>query len=257
MDRKRPQIEALLSTYPRTRPQLPPPEQASYVEHYRSNRAGERGLSRIVVKLESWMHRRVSKGVTGGDFLEIGAGNLNHVPYLPEACTYDAVEPFQELLEDGPYRSRARHVYGDVQEVPPGAKYDCIFSVAVLEHLTDLPFILARAGLLLRQGGTFRAGFPSEGGMLWGLAWRLTTGVEYRLRRGLSYENIMRHEHLNTAGEILALLGHFFQQVEVSRFPLPLKHLSFYTAAIARGPRLDRCRAFSALRTESGVFTHE
>src|SRR6202021_1336772 len=98
MDKQRPQIEALLSTYPRTRPQLPPPQQASYVEHYRSNRAGQQGLSRIVVKLESWMHRRVSDGVTSGDFLEIGAGNLNHVPYLPEACAYDAIEPFQELL---------------------------------------------------------------------------------------------------------------------------------------------------------------
>lgn len=257
MDRQRPQIETLLSTYPRTRPQLPPRQQASYAEHYRSNRAGEQGLSRIVLKLESWMHRRVSDGVTGGHLLEIGAGNLNHVPYLPEACTYDAVEPFQELLEDGPHRLRARHVYTDVREIPHIVNYDCIFSVAVLEHLTDLPFILARAGLLLREGGTFRAGFPSEGGLLWGLAWRLTTGIEYRLRRGLKYKSIMRHEHLNTANEILALLQHFFQQVEVSRFPLPGKHLSFYTAAIARGPRLDRCRDFSVLKTESGVFSHE
>jgi hypothetical protein len=91
----------------------------------------------------------------------------------------------------------------------------------------------------------------------WGLAWRLTTGIEYRLRRGLDYGAIMRHEHLNTAGEILALLNHFFEQVEVLRFPSSFEHLSFYTTAIARRPRLDRCRSFNALRIESSVFIHE
>jgi SAM-dependent methyltransferase len=256
MDRLAP-LESLLSTYPRSRPALPSEQQASYVEHYRANRAGKQGLSRIVVQLESWMHRRVSEGVTGGNLLEIGAGNLNHVPYLPEACTYDAVEPFQELLQDSPYRSRVRRVYTSLQEIPLSGSYDCIFSVAVLEHLTDLPFILARAGLLLCEGGMFRAGFPSEGGLLWGLAWRFTTGIEYRLRRGLDYGNIMRHEHLNTASEILTLLDYFYQRVEVSRFPLPFEHLSFYTTAIAGAPRLDRCESFNALRTESGVFSHE
>jgi hypothetical protein len=243
------QAEVLLSTYPRSRPVLPPAQRASYIEHYRSNREAKRGLARIVGKLESWMHRRVAEGITDGALLEIGAGNLNHVPYLPAACVCDAVEPFQELWEDSPYRSRIRNIYSVLEEVQQTASYDCIFSVAVLEHLVDFPSILARAGLLLREGGTFRAGFPSEGGLVWGLAWRLTTGVEYRLRRGLDYGAIMRHEHVNTAGEILALLGYFYENVEVSRFPLPLHHLSFYTVVIAYQPRLDRCRSFQASRS--------
>jgi hypothetical protein len=256
MDR-RPPAEELLATYPRSRPPLPPQQQASYLEHYRANRAGRQGLSRTVAKLESWMHRHVSENLAGGNLLELGAGNLNHVPYLPATCTFDAVEPFRELWHDSPYRSRIRNLYSDLQEIPQSQAYDCIFSVAVLEHLADLPFILARSGLLLREGGTFRAGFPSEGGLLWGLAWRFTTGIEYRLRRGLNYGEIMRHEHLNTASEILRLLDHFYAHVEVSRFPLPFQHLSFYTAAIARAPRLDRCRSFNALRTESGVLSHD
>jgi hypothetical protein len=196
-----------------------------------------------VLKLESWMHRRVALDVAGRTLLEIGAGNLNHVPYLSPDCILDAVEPFKELWEDSPVRSRVRRVYSDVEEIPRTQKYDCIYSVAVLEHLTDLPFILARAGLLLSEDGTFRAGFPSEGGLLWGLAWRLTTGVEYRLKRGLDYAAIMRHEHLNTASEILLLLRHFYQTVEVSRFPLPFDHLSFYTTAIAQQPRIDHCQS--------------
>src|ERR1700761_4128782 len=218
MDRLR-QVDALLSTYPRPRPELPWKQQASYVEHYRSNRAGKQGLARTVLKLESWMHRRVAEGVIGGTLLEIGAGNLNHVPYLPGTCICDAVEPFQELWQDSPFRSRIRNLYAGLEQVPMTEKYDCIFSVAVLEHLDDLPAALARCGLLLREGGSFRAGFPAEGGLLWGLAWRLTTGIEYRLKRGLDYGAIMRHEHLNTAEEILLLLDYFYEHVESTRFP--------------------------------------
>jgi hypothetical protein len=55
----------------------------------------------------------------------------------------------------------------------------------------------------------------------------------------------MRHEHVNSAAEILQLMGYFFARVEVSRFPTPWHHLSFYTVASASEPRLDRCRQWS------------
>jgi trans-aconitate methyltransferase len=187
------------------------------------------------------MHRKVAEGSNGGHVLEIGAGNLNHVRYHPQAPVYDAVEPFRELWEDSPARGRIRHMYGDLEQVREDAHYDSIVSVAVLEHLTDLPAILARSGLLLAEGGTFRAGFPSEGGLLWGLAWRLTTGLKYRWERRLDYGAIMRHEHVNTAAEILALLGYFYERIAVNRFPAPGQHVSFYTVAIAGSPRVDRC----------------
>jgi hypothetical protein len=257
MDRP-PQAEELLATYPRSRPELPEAHRQSYLEHYRANRSGERGVSKVVMKLEAWMHRRVAKGVTARSLLEIGAGTLNHVVYHPKVQNYDVVEPFRELWEDGPHRARVRHIYSDLAEVPETQRYDCIVSIAVLEHLTNLPFILARCGLLLgEEGGSFRAGFPSEGGLAWGLAWRLTTGIEYRLKRGLDYGALMRHEHVNTASEILELVHHFYQRVEVSRFPLPFAELSFYTVAIARGPRLELCRTFCVEQTRLGASAHE
>ncbi len=248
-------VAALLATYPRSRPELPRPHRESYVEHYRANRSGKSGLSRIVVRLESWMHRRVALSVSIGSLLEIGAGNLNHLPYQPNVLHYDAVEPFRELWEDSPHRGRLRCIYADLAGVPDHQRYDCIVAIAILEHMTDLPFLLARSAMLLGDGGTFRAGFPSEGGLLWGLAWRLTTGIEYRLRRGLDYGALMRHEHVNTAAEILALLRFFYDHVEVSRFPLPFFHLSFYTAAVASRPRLNCCRALCAERL--GACTYE
>jgi SAM-dependent methyltransferase len=225
---------------------LSPAHEATYIEHYRANRAGQ-GISRIVMRLESWMHRELARR-PAPTILEIGAGNLNHVPYHSAAQAYDAVEPFRELWEDSPHRQRVRAIFRDIAEIPERSAYDLVLSIAVLEHLTDLPFVLARSALLLRQGGSLRAGFPSEGGFLWGLAWRSTTGIAYRLRRGLDYGAIMRHEHVNSAPEILELLGYFFADVEVARFPSPWHHLSFYTVASATSPRLDRCRQWSGPR---------
>jgi hypothetical protein len=238
------EVEQLLASYPRSRPPLSPGHKASYVEHYRANRSGQ-GLAGAVVRLESWMHRAISRDHSRGEVLEIGAGNLNHLPYCPGSDGYDVVEPFRELWLDSPSRSCVRKFYADINDIPTQQRYDQVLSVAVLEHLTHLPWVLARSGLLLRESGSFRAGFPSEGGLLWGVAWRSTTAVAYRLRRGLNYGAIMHHEHINTAVEILALLGYFYAEVEIGRFPFPFHHLSFYTVAIARSPRLGRCQTWA------------
>jgi len=107
-----------------------------------------------------------------------------------------------------------------------------------------LPAELARCALMLEDGGIFQAGIPSEGGCLWGLAWRLSTGFSYRLRTGLDYGALMRHEHVNRADEIIAMLRHFFGVVQVWRFPLNFHHLSFYAYIDARNPNVPACEAY-------------
>lgn len=242
-------IESLLASYPRPRPPLAPGHAAGYVEHYRSNRSGEGALNAMVSGLEGWMHHAIARTQKGRELLDLGAGNLNHVRYEAEVEAYDAVEPFRALWQDSPYLPRIRNFYEDIGQVPHQRKYGSVISVAVLEHLTDLPLVVAHAALLLAPGGRFLAGIPSEGGLLWGMAWRFTTGMAYRLRHGLDYGAIMRHEHLNSAPEIRAVLDYFFATVALRRFPLPVHHLSFYTFLSAEGPRLDRCAAFCRART--------
>jgi hypothetical protein len=95
--------------------------------------------------------------------------------------------------------------------------------------------------LRLADGGVFQAGIPAEGGLVWGLAWRMTTGVAYHLRTGLPYAAVMRHEHLSTASEIIAVVGHFFDELKTRWFPLPGRQLAFYGYIEARSPRRDRC----------------
>ena len=160
---------------------------------------------------------------------------------------YDIVEPFRDLYKSSPYLSRIRNIYDDMVKIPAGAKYERIVSVAVLEHVCNLPEMVARSGILLVDGGQFRAGIPSEGEPLWRLAWKSTTAVEFRLRYNLDYEVLMRHEHINSAREIEEVLRYFFSEVKISVFGLG-RFASFYQFFACTKPRLETCSNY--LRTQ-------
>jgi len=243
-----PVIANLLRSYPRTRPPLPAAHRAIYEDEYRSNRDGSRPIAGLAKRMESWMHRQVGVGDPQCTVLELGAGTLNHLPFEPSPTVYDIVEPFRRLFEGSEGLGRVRDTYAALADVPTDRLYDFIISVAVLEHMDDLPAEIARCCLHLKPHGELRAGIPSEGGLLWWLAWRSTTGVSYWLRNRLDYGKLMRHEHVTTAPEIAAIVDHFFEQVSITRFPTPLHHASLYTAIRARRPRLSVARSFLSTR---------
>jgi hypothetical protein len=189
------------------------------------------------------MHKKVAADVKSGlqkSTLEIGAGTLNQLPYEPQSNPYDIVEPFRDLYKSSPNLDRVGNIYDDILEIPHTARYERIISVAVLEHICNLPEVVAQSGLLLVDGGQFRAGIPSEGTMLWRLAWKATTALEFRLRYNLDYEVLMRHEHVNSAREIEDILRYFFSEVEESVFGLA-KSVSFYQFYACAKPRRGEC----------------
>jgi Methyltransferase domain len=245
-------IDALLLTYPRSRPPLPPAYEQIYRREYLLNRKGGTRATRLAARAEAWMHTTIASRSLPGTVLEIGAGTLNHLPFEPNAARYDVVEPFDAFYRDSPSLARIGTLFRQIEHVPERNRYDRIVSVAVLEHLQDLPFVVARSSLLLAENGVAQHAIPSEGGALWGLGWRLTTGLAYRIRNGLSYAVAMRHEHINDASEIIEVLRWFYPSVIVRRFPLPFHHASLYTYIEAKAPRRDRCRAYLASRATSG-----
>ncbi len=243
-------IDQLLASYPRQRPPLTADHARVYAEQYRLNREGLGLAESLAQRLEQWMHRQVaSTSVSGGPILELGAGTLNHRKYEAREIHYDVVEPFSTLYEGRPEMSQITTFYTSVSDIPPTRKYRRILSIAVLEHMTDLPTDVAASAIRLDDDGVFQAGIPSEGGLLWWLGWRLSTGVSYFARTGLDYGVVMRHEHVNKASEILAIVSYLFEDIQWKRFPFPGLHFSFYTYLEAYRPRLDRCRLI--LKSES------
>ena len=228
-------IKKILQKFPKQRPPLPEAQQKIYEQEYLANREGNDLASSLAQNMEAWMHRQVAQNMVGTRFLEVGAGTLNHVPYMEgNSEYYDAVEPAAFLYQDSIFKHHIRNFYSDISEC--SASYDSIFSIAALEHVTNLPEVLIKMGALLADGGVCINAIPCEGGFLWGLGWRLSTGISYKLRTGFSYKTLMRHEHINNHDEIIALHKHFFKSVKLIYFPVAGKHLSFYCCIVARKP---------------------
>lgn len=239
----------MFDSFPKIRPPLPREIENIYLLYYKSNREGQTTASSLTQKMESWLHRQVANDVANPQdsakrTLELGAGTLNQLQYEPTVQLYDIVEPFTDLYKSSPLLGRVRNIYSDISEVPSGCHYDRITSVATLEHVCNLPEMIARSGLLLTENGVLRASVPSEATFLWTLGWKLTTGLEFKLRHGLDYGIIMRHEHVNTAREVEEVLEYFFKKIKCKVFGLS-KSISLYRYYECRSPRIDRCREFT------------
>lgn len=233
--------EALLARFPKTRPVLPEAYARIYDSQYLANRSGATAAASLGQQLESWMHRQVAADARArnpGATLELGAGTLNQTPYEPLSAPYDVVEPYAALYADSPNRARIRDIYADIADVPADRRYARITSVAALEHICDLPLVLARAAQLLAPEGELRVAIPSEGGLVWRLGWTMTTGLEFRAKHGLDYGVLMAHEHVNDAAEIEALIGALFETTKVRALGLGIQ-ASVYRFIAARAPRLD------------------
>ncbi len=233
-----PTVQEILARYPKTRAELPESYREVYEANYYSNRQGRTAASRLSLFVESWMHRQVARDTKtrAAPFrtLEVGAGTLNHLPFEPTSRPYDVVEPFEGLYVDSPYRDQIQRFYSDISHVP--GPYERIISVATFEHLEDLPTMIAHCAELLTPDGDLRVAIPSEGSWVWKLAYTLSTGLEFRLRHGLSYETLMRHLHCNTWVEIRTLLEGRFRQVSCRCLGLSPAH-SIYQFYSCREPR--------------------
>ncbi|BCS94696.1 hypothetical protein DSLASN_03280 [Desulfoluna limicola] len=238
----------MFNKFPKTRPRLPSEIEAIYLTYYKSNREGQTSASSLAQKMESWLHNQVAKDLADEQgmskaTLELGAGTLNQLQYEPVVGHYDIVEPFKGLYINSSRLERVRNVYSDISNIPEKYRYDRITSIATLEHVCNLPEVIARCGLLLSKNGVVRASIPSEGTFLWAMGWRLTTGIEFKLKYGLDYGLVMRHEHVNSAYEIEAVLNFFFEKVECKVFGIS-KAISLYRFYTCSRPIIEECQKY-------------
>lgn len=235
----------MFENYPKTRITLPKEIQAIYQQHYMSNREGGTAASGLAQKMERWLHKKVADDVEASHnkkTLEIGAGTLNQLRY-EQPSHYDIVEPFKELYMNSALLKNVKNVYNDIDEVDLSQKYDRVISVATFEHILDLPKVVAKSCLLLNSTGSLRTSIPNDGTILWGLGWRLTTGIEFRLRYKQDYGIMMRHEHVNTAAEVEEVLNYFYAVNKCQVFGFS-KGLAFYRFYESSEPKIEAAKQY-------------
>jgi hypothetical protein len=235
----------MFEDFPKKRTELPEEFRKIYASHYKKNRGGKTLATSLSQKMESWLHKKVAGDCRDGkqrSTLEIGAGTLNQLQYENNA-PYDIIEPFRTLFENSSELKKVRHVYNDIDDVEAGNRYDRITSIATFEHIEDLPKVVAKSCLLLNEGGTLRVSIPNEGTFLWTLSWKLTTGLEYRIKYGLDYGILMKYEHVNTADQIEEVLSYFYSKVKCSVFGIS-KGFAFYRFYECSAPKTDVAKRY-------------
>ena len=239
----------MFDDFPKIRPNLPREIKEIYLAYYKSNLEGQTAVTSLAKRMESWLHRQVANDVMNPQdstkvTLELGAGTLNQMQYESYVHSYDIVEPWTELYNNSPFLARVSNVYSNISEVPKSCRYDRVTSVATLEHICNLPEVIARTGLLQANNGVLRASVPSEGTLFWTLGWKLTTGLEFKFKYGLDYGLLVKHEHVNTANEIEQVLEYFYNDVKCRVFGFS-KAVSLYRFYECRNPRIERCYEFA------------
>jgi hypothetical protein len=223
-------IKYIISQFPKVRPELPDKFKIIYNDHYKKNRNGSTQVSSLSMRMEKWLHRMVAKDIqnSNNDYktLEIGAGTLNQLPFEPTILNYDVIEPFSYLYENSKYLDRVKNIYKDIRDINNFTKYLRITSVATFEHITNLPEVVARAVVLMEEKGSLRVSIPNEGTILWKLGTRVS-GFEFKRLYKLDYQTLMKHEHINTAREIEAVLKYFFFKVSSKSYGIN-RHLAIY-----------------------------
>ncbi len=240
--------QSMFNNYPKTRSILSDAYQKIYAEHYKNNRDGATRASSVSQKMEEWLHKKVAQDLQDGkdkSTLEIGAGTLNQLLY-EETQPYDIIEPFTQLFEKSPLLPKIRHIYQDIDDINLDTQYDRITAIATFEHVLDLPKVVAKSAILLKENGTLRVSIPNEGTILWKLGYTLTTGIEFRLKYGLPYETLMRHEHVNSAKDVKEIVSYFFGNVKDHSFGLN-RHLAFYRFFECAEPQIDKAKAYLKL----------
>ena len=234
-------IDKILYRFPKKLTTLPPEYAEIYKEEYKRGRTPTGIFLRIVHYVESWMHHTVSKN-NGTHILEIGAGTLNHLTYEKNWKKYDVIEPMPFLFQGSENETLISQHFNRISDLPENIYYDKILSIAVFEHIKNLPYELALLSKNSDENTQYSIAIPNEGGFLWWLSWRCTTGLSFWLRHKLDYGVMMKHEHVNTAPEIIEICKYFFTKVSIKRFPLISHHFSLFTVINASGIKTDVCR---------------
>ncbi|SHO80672.1 hypothetical protein MNB_SV-15-275 [hydrothermal vent metagenome] len=195
------------------------------------------------------MHIQISKS-SKKNILEIGAGTLNHIKFEKKYLFYDIVEPMPFLYKDSQYLKDINNIYKSSKDIPNNILYDNIISIAVLEHITDLPSELVRLSKKLNDKGVMQISIPTEGSFLWYCSWRFVTGISFYLKYKLDYKPFMKYEHVNNSKEIEILIRYLFKNVKIIRFPFNIFHFSFYTYIEASEINFDSLKVLEKLLDE-------
>ena len=232
------QIQKILKLFPKERPPLPKKIKKIFNKVYKENRKNS-----LISFAERWMHESIYGLNSIKNTLEIGAGTLNHLKFEKIKKNYDIIEPKKYLYKKTIQEKKIRKILPNLKACKKNY-YDRIISIAVLEHMTELPNFLAESSFNIKNNGYHSHSIPCEG-YLFNFTSSIISGIPFYLKHGLSYKYIMKHEHVNNLDEIITLINFFYKKVKIKySYPFYTKYLAFYANITFKHPNKKRVKTF-------------
>jgi SAM-dependent methyltransferase len=166
----------------------------------------------------------------GGRTLEVGAGLGAHLEFedllSQEYYCLEMRQDFCRQIEKKlPAKlGKTRVVCGSIEQPQPwpDGYFDRILTIHVLEHLRDLPRALQEISRLLAPDGCLDVVIPCEGGVAYNVARNISAKRFFEKRFRMSYDPIVKNEHVNTYAEVIGELQRYFKATKSSYFPLKI-----------------------------------
>lgn len=157
-----------------------------------------------------------------GDYdrlLEAGFGNGMLFPTYNKLAKETFGIDIHENIEKVAKLFEGNFQYGSVYEIPFADKnFDCVVSLSVIEHLTDMDKMLQEIGRVANQDGDVIIGFPTDNLLITFFFW---------LKKSTALE-----EHINGPKAIMKKLVQYFDIIEINK--LKIFGITFYTAVKCR-----------------------
>jgi len=175
---------------------------------------------------------------SGKHVLEIGPGDIRHLPYWWEGNSAlaktppsyviadinpDMLERSSSVLEKAGISHETKLIQRSESSLPfEDESFDTIVSFYALEHIYPLGPYLDELFRILKPGGQLVGGIPSEGGLAWGFGRYLTSRRWFKKNTTIDPDKIICWEHPNFAELILRLMDEKFERQYFSAWPLQL-----------------------------------
>lgn len=166
--------------------------------------------------------------LSGKRVLEIGAGDIRHMPYwcgdpaeylLADVST-DMMDFARQRLTEAGVVHRTLNVERNRPLPIDDASVDIIVSFYSLEHLYPLRPYLDEMYRVLKPGGSLIGAIPAEGGLAWGGGRMITSRRWFKKNTRINPDKIICWEHPNFADQIITELDQVFDRHALVHWPL-------------------------------------
>jgi len=169
--------------------------------------------------------------LAGKKVLEIGPGDIRHLPYWPEPPQEYVIADIQqtmldrsaEILQKRNIPHRMVLLNREESALPfANEEFDAVVSFYSFEHIYPLAPFIAEINRVLNNKGFLIGAMPAEGGLAWGGGRLLTSRCWLKKNTGIDPDKLICWEHPNFADHILQTLDRYFTRKALHFWPFGL-----------------------------------